>query len=167
MVDIHTYNPDSNEWQRMMVDEDGDSDNTTGGTPNLLENVYPSPDGQTLWTPVTHANILRGSFLNGIPLSHETTLRGVLRTVEWSTQEDSITNRKQFDEKGRASAVATSAYGDVIYVLHPGVASISVLDGFSRQILGSLPDLGIHPTDLLQASNTLYVIVGSRGKLSH
>ena len=156
---ISTYNPSLNEWRDIYLplDEAGDSDNTTGGTPNLLENVYPSRDGQTLWTPVTHANVLRGGFLNGESLSHETSLRGVLRTVDWETQEDSETHRKQFDEKGRASAVATSSYGDVVYVLHPGVASVSILDGFSRQILGSLSDLGIHPTDILQESDDLYV----------
>ena len=42
------------------LDTFGDSDNTTGGVPNLLEHVMPTIDGRTLFIPMLHANVLRG-----------------------------------------------------------------------------------------------------------
>ena len=156
---IHTWNPQSNLASAIALEIDtyGDSDNTTGGIPNLLEHVYPSPDGLRLYTPYSHANILRGMFLSEEELTHETSLRGILGHVDWTEQTETADSRKHFDEKGRASAVACSEFGDVLYVLHPGVAQISVVDRFSHQILNSVSDLGIHPTDIQRRDNTLYV----------
>ena len=89
-----------------------------GGIPNLLENVYPSPDGLRLYTPYSHANILRGMYLSEEELTHETSLRAILGHVDWTTQTEDAETRKHFDEKGRTSAVAFSEFGDLLYVLH-------------------------------------------------
>lgn len=77
----------------------GDSDNTTGGVPNLLETVYPSPDGSRIYTPYSHANIVRGDYLSGQSLTHETSLRGILGYLDWTTQSETVDTRKHFDEK--------------------------------------------------------------------
>ena len=156
---IHTWNPSTDTLSSIVLNIDtyGDSDNTTGGIPNLLENVYPSPDGLRLYTPYSHANILRGMHLSEEELTHETSLRAILGHVDWATQTEDTETRKHFDEKGRASAVAFSEFGDVLYILHPGVAQISVVDRFSHQMLTSISDLGIHPTDILCHEDTLYV----------
>lgn len=156
---IHTWNPLTDTLSSIVlgIDTYGDSDNTTGGIPNLLENVYPSPDGLRLYTPYSHANILRGMYLSEEELTHETSLRAILGHVDWTTQTEDAETRKHFDEKGRTSAVAFSEFGDLLYVLHPGVAQISVVDRFSHQILNSVADLGIQPTDVQRHGDTLYV----------
>ena len=156
---IHTWNPEVGVASSIELDVDTyeDSDNTTGGIPNLLEQVYPSPDGLRLYTPYSHANILRGMYLSGEELTHETSLRGILGHIDWDTQVETVDSRKHFDEKGRASAVAFSEFGDVLYILHPGVAQISVVDRFSHQILNSVSDIGIQPTDIQRHDDTLYV----------
>ena len=77
--------------------------------PQPAGNVYPSPDGLRLYTPYSHANILRGMYLEE-ELTHETSLRAILGHVDWTTQTEDAETRKHFDEKGRASAVAFSEF---------------------------------------------------------
>ena len=96
-------------------------------------------------------------YLSEEELTHETSLRAILGHVDWTTQTEDAETRKHFDEKGRTSAVAFSEFGDLLYVLHPGVAQISVVDRFSHQILNSVADLGIQPTDVQRHGDTLYV----------
>lgn len=157
--EIHTLDPTTGNLSTipLSLDTMGDSDNTTGGVPNLLETVYPSPDGSRIYTPYSHANIVRGDYLSGQSLTHETSLRGILGYLDWTTQSETVDTRKHFDEKGRATALAFSPFGDLIYLLHSGVATISVIDAFSHQILGSIPNVGLSPTDILQHQDTLYV----------
>ncbi len=156
---VHTYFPADDTFNTLYLNIDtfGDSDNTTGGMPNLLETVYPSPDGTQVYTPYSHANILRGAYLSNQELTHETSLRGILGRIDWTTQSETPAQRKHFDEKGRATAMVFSPMGDVLYVLHSGVASLSVIDAFSHQLMGSVDGLGISPTDILQFNDALYV----------
>jgi len=156
---IHTWHPETEILESHLLDMDpfGDSDNTTGGIPNLLESVYPSPDGQRVYTPYLHANIVRGQYLSQQNLTHETSLRGILGYIDWPSQSETIENRKHFDEKGRASAMEFSPFGDVLYVVHPGVAQLSVVDAFSHQIVGSISDLGLNPTDIQRVDDRLYI----------
>ena len=83
------------------IDTYGDSDNTTGGIPNLLENVYSSPDGLRLYTPYSHANILRGMYLSEEELTHETSCAPSWDTWTGPHRTEDTETRKHFDEKGR------------------------------------------------------------------
>lgn len=143
----------------LALDEQGDSDTTTGGVPNLIEEIAPSPDGSRLYLPMLHANVLRGLWRSGEALDFETTVRGVLATADAETGAASVTDRKQFDERGRASAVAFSPQGERVYVLHPGAGAITVLSTSTGQISGSILDIGTFPTGLVTAEDgaTLYV----------
>lgn len=143
------------------LDGGGDSDTTTGGLPNLLEQVVPSPDGRSLYLPFAHSNSLRGSYLSGQPLTHDSTVRAVLGTMDAETGEETPAGRKQFDERGRANAVAPSPLGERLYVLHTGTRTISVLDTWSGDMAGSILDVGYAPTGLALSpdGDTLYVQV--------
>lgn len=158
-AELHTWHPETNIVDTIVLEMDpfGDSDNTTGGIPNLLNSVYPSPDGQRIYTPYLHANIVRGQYLSQQNLTHETSLRGILGHIDWTTQSESVDSRKHFDEKGRASGMEYSTFGDVLYVLHPGVAQLSVIDAFSHQIVGSVSNLGLNPTDIQRVDEHLYI----------
>ena len=141
------------------IDTAGDSDNTTGGVPNLLENIYPTLDESELFTPFLHSNIMRGLFRNGLPITHQTSLRAMLSTLSIDASQDEPSKRKHFDERGRSSAVAWSSLGDVGYILHPSTAQISVIDRFTLQTVGSIGPLGNMPTDIIRYDNSLFVYV--------
>ena len=140
------------------LDRGGDSDTTTGGVPNLLEQVVPSPDGGALHLPFAHANLLRGSWRTGQPLTHDSTVRAVVATLDAETGEEAG-GRKQLDERGRANALAPSPRGERLYVLHTGTRSVTVLDTATGDLAGSLLDVGRAPTGLVASPDgaTLYV----------
>ncbi|MCB9795631.1 MAG: PKD domain-containing protein [Alphaproteobacteria bacterium] len=141
----------------LAVDTRPDSDTTTGGVPNLIEQLLPSPDGSRLYIPAVQHNLRRGTVLNGEDLSHETAMVAVLITLDATTGEE--LSRKQLDDKGRAIAVAASPLGDTLYLLHPGTATVTALDAWSGGVVGSLRDVGIGARGLSVSADgaTLYV----------
>ena len=140
------------------LDREGDSDTTTGGVPNLLEQVVPSPSGSALYLPFSHANLLRGSWVSGETLDHDKTVRAVLATVDPRTGAET-TRRKQFDERGRANAVVPSPLGERLYIVHTGTRSITALDTATGDLAGSILDVGHAPTGAALAPDgeTLFV----------
>ncbi|MBM74326.1 MAG: hypothetical protein CMK59_02900 [Proteobacteria bacterium] len=150
---IYFWSPHTLETHTTFIDFDfgGDSDNTTGGIPNLLEHAIPSPDGKTIYLPFSHANILRGSYNNDQALTFESTLRGVLATLKQDEHGNwtEVAPRKQLDERGRSLTLAPNHYGDRLYLLHPGAEQISILDGINLQIRGSILDSGTTPMALI------------------
>jgi hypothetical protein len=143
----------------MEIDTNGDSDNTTGGAPNLLEQVVPSPDGRTLFVPMLHANTLRGTYRSGSPLTFESTLRGMLASIEMNEGVEHPEKRKHFDERGRSSAVVFSPLGEKLYVLHPSAGHVSLLDRHDLEIIGSILNVGVGSLGMAVSSDgsILYV----------
>lgn len=140
--EVYHISPEGVHTHMLAIDTSGDSDNTTGGLPNLLSSIILSPDGTQFSIPMLHANILRGSYYSQEALKHDNTVRAMLATLTPDLQE-SVENRKHFDEKGRSSALAYSPYGDRMYVLHPGVQNASVLNAYTGQLLGTIHDTGM------------------------
>ncbi|MED5373137.1 MAG: PKD domain-containing protein [Myxococcota bacterium] len=138
------------------LDDEPDSDTTTGGVPNLIEQLCPSPDGDWVYVPALHSNSRRGPYLSGESLTHETAVVAVLGMVDLGAGEDTE-RRKQFDDKGRSIAAASSWDGNLLYVLHPGTQSVSVLDVWSGNQAGSIQDIGRGARDLWVAGERLYV----------
>lgn len=158
---LSVLDPATGAVEAVILDPDtgGDSDTTTGGLPNLLEQVVPSPAGHAWYLPGLHANVLRGEHRSGEALTFETSLRAVLLTVDAEALSESPAGRKQFDERGRASALVPSPRGELLYVLHPGTGTVSVLDAVTGDLAGSLLDVGTFPTGLALSEDgaTLYV----------
>jgi hypothetical protein len=154
---------DGNEVQNIQLhtDQSGDSDNTTGGIPNLLDIAIPTPDGKEILVPMLHSNTIRGLYQNGLEQNHETSLRAILARFSLEEPEEHHTDRKQFDERGRASAIALSPLGDYTYVLHPSTGTITILDTFNQQTVGSILNIGNMPTGLVLDSSgeKLYIFV--------
>ncbi|MCB9758455.1 MAG: PKD domain-containing protein [Alphaproteobacteria bacterium] len=146
---------DGQTWT-LAVDTRPDSDTTTGGVPNLIEQVVPAPDGQRFWVPATQHNLRRGSYLSGEALSHETAMVAVLVTLDPSGAELA---RKQFDDRGRSIAAVPSPEGGLLYVLHPGTGTVSVLDTWTGNQAGSIADVGVGANGLVLSADgdTLYV----------
>ncbi|MEC7242195.1 MAG: PKD domain-containing protein [Myxococcota bacterium] len=141
----------------LALDTTADSDTTSGGVPTQLDGLSMSPDGGSLYVPAHQANVRRGDYLSGQPLTFETTVRAVLRVIEDGRETDRVA--KLFDEKGHANFALPSLLGDLIYVLHPGTQTVSVLDAYSGVNAGSILEVGHTPTALGLSPNgeTLYV----------
>lgn len=142
---------------RLTIDPGPDSDTTNGGVPNLIETLLPSPDGGRVYVPAVQHNLLRGLVLNGLDPTQETTMRAVLVTVSEGTED--LHTRKQFDQRGRAIAAVSSPEGNTLFVLHPDVGAVSVIDAYSGDIVGSIAAVGHAPTGLVMSPDgaTLYV----------
>jgi DNA-binding beta-propeller fold protein YncE len=141
------------------VDERGDSDTTTGGVPNLIEQVVPTPDGLDLVLPMAHSNDLRGAWLTGEDLLHDVTVRAVVSLLDPDAAQDDVAARKQLDDRGRANAVVPSPYGDKLYLVHTGTRTVSILDRWTQNVVGSIWDVGAAPTAAVVSPDggTLYV----------
>lgn len=141
----------------LALDTDPDSDTTSGGVPTLLDSLSISPDGGTLYIPGHQANIRRGLFQNGQALNFETTIRAVLRVVENGVENPQLA--KLFDERGHANVAIPSPLGNLVFVLHPGSQTLSILDAYSGAAAGSILNVGHTPSGLAFSpdGSTLYV----------
>ena len=154
--EIYHISTNGVETHTLSIDTSGDSDNTTGGLPNLLSSVTLSPDGTQFSVPMLHANILRGTYRSEEPLKHDNTIRAMLAILT-PNLEESVDDRKHFDEKGRSSAVTYSPYGDRVYILHPGVQNASVLNAYTGQFLGTIHDTGMGSEGLAVSEHIIAV----------
>jgi len=122
----------------LAVDPGPDSDTTTRGVPNYV-GLVPSPDGRTVALPSLQANILRGEFRDGLPLTFETTARAVLSQASIDGEEGP---RKVFDNRDFAADVAFSPRGDWIYTAMLGMEAVDVLDAYTSETAGSFQAIG-------------------------
>ncbi|MAA80044.1 MAG: hypothetical protein CL916_12385 [Deltaproteobacteria bacterium] len=154
--EVYHLSPDGVTPHILEIDTAGDSDNTTGGIPNLLSSVTLSPDGTQFVIPMLHANILRGTYRSEEALKHDNTVRAMLATLTSDVQER-VETRKHFDEKGRSSAAAFSPFGDRIYIVHPGVQNTSVLNAYTGQFLGTIHDTGVGSQGIAISENLIVI----------
>jgi DNA-binding beta-propeller fold protein YncE len=122
----------------LALDPGPDSDTTTRGVPNYV-GLVPSPDGRSVFFPSLQANILRGEWRDGLPLTDETTARAVLSVASIGGTEGV---RKVFDNRDFASDVAFSPRGDWVYVAMLGMEAVDVLDAYTLEAAGSFLNLG-------------------------
>lgn len=142
------------------LDHRPDSDTTNRGVPNLLAAMVPSPDGGHLYVPALQANVLRGLHRDGQVLTFETAMRAIVMDIPLDTGIEDPDERKLIDDRGRAGFVLPSPLGERLYVAHPGFQSVSILDAYTRELMGSLLDVGHTPTALSVSPDgaTLYVL---------
>lgn len=159
--EIWVFGADSPHLIQLQDDTRPDSDTTTGGVPNLFEQLLFSPDGGWLFAPGVQANHKRGLYKSGEAMNQETTIVAVVTMAEVAGAEhagaEDFERRRQFDDRGRAIAAVTSTTGNMLYVLHPGTQTVSVVDVWSGNQAGSILQVGAGPRDLWLEGNTLYV----------
>ena len=147
------------EWaeQTLAVDPGPDSDTTTRGVPTYLQRVLVSPDGRTAWFPSLQANVLRGEYRDGLPLTHETTARAVLSQASLVEPVGAEGARKVFDDRDMAVDVAFSPRGDWLYVAMLGMEAVDVLDAYTLEAAGSFQGLGHGVDGVLVRDGVLWV----------
>lgn len=88
-----------------------DSDTNARGIPNLLGAIGVSPDGGRLAVGGLQANLARGAWRDGQPLTFETTARATLRLISLETGEEVASAATGFDDQDAVSALGTWAIG--------------------------------------------------------
>ena len=135
------------------------SDTEVGGVPSYLDAIVLSPTGREAALPSLQANIGQGLFRNGERLTHETTLRAVVSFLDPRTGTEAVELRKQFDNRGLASAATYSARGDYLFLAMRGARAVERLDRLDGTPAGSIIDVGFAPDGLALSADdaTLFV----------
>lgn len=133
-----------------------DSDTVMGGIPNLIEALVVSPDGGMLYAGGLQANVGRGLYLRGEPLTFESTVRAALVPLALPAAVEDLARRKQLDNHDRVSAAAFGPWGNYLYLAHPGTGAIQVVDRYTLDLAGSLPDAGEGLIALAWEEDVLY-----------
>jgi len=138
-----------------------DSDTGARGVPTYLQRVAVRPDGRVAALAGTQANVERGLWRDGQPLTHETSVRATIRQVALHPDEAPRGDElalKHFDDRGLASAVAFDARGEWMFVAMHGMETVDVVNPYTRELAGSFPNVGHGPQGLAVApSGVLWV----------
>ncbi len=147
------------ETRRLAFDPQVASDTEIGGVPSYLDQVLVAPDGREIALPSLQANIGQGLFRDGTPLRFDTTVRAVVSFLDGASLEERFDERKQFDERGFASAAVYSRHGDYLYVAGLGSRSVDRLDRYDGTPSGSIGDVGYAPAGLALSDDDRFLFV--------
>ena len=174
-VTRHRSPEDAGEWlswaeegalyHRLEYEPGPDSDTTTRGVPTYLQTLALSPDGRRAAVPGLIANNARGLDRDGLPLTHETTVRAFVDLLDVDPDSETFgraLDRLVFDDRGLASAAAFSPRGDFLFVAMLGVESVEVLDAYTLQRVGAFGSVCRGPDGLWAApeEDVLWVSCG-------
>lgn len=122
-----------------------DSDTSSRGVPSVLRALAVRPDARIAVTAGVRANLDRGPTLDGLPLTHETTVRADLRPLALHPDEG-IPGEPlpipRIDDRDAWSALHFDPRGDWLYAASPGLGLIDVRDGVTLQHAGTFFDAG-------------------------
>ena len=117
-----------------------DSDTDARGLPDLLGALALRPDGAQLIVGGRKANMARGLWRDGLPLTSETASRAMLRGLDPLTGEQQ--SRALFDNRDRVGAIAWTPRGDRLLVAHIGAQVIDILDPVRSARIGGWQGVG-------------------------
>ena len=143
----------------LAFDPQSASDTEVGGVPSYLGALAVSPTGDEAVLPGVQVNIGQGLFLKNDPLEADTTMRAVLAYLDPVTGAEWYGRRKQFDNRGMASAAVHSRFGDYIYVSTRGPRTVERIDQFSGDVSGNIFDAGLAPQGLALSADDRYLFV--------
>ncbi|MCA9711554.1 MAG: hypothetical protein KDK70_37305, partial [Myxococcales bacterium] len=140
------------------------SDTESGGVPSYLDQVLVSPIGDQAAVPSLQANLAQGEFLDGDPLTFETTVRGVASFLDvpgpgGEVMLEDFERRKHFDNRGLMSAGVHSSRGDYLFVAARGSRAVERVDTFTGASAGTLLDVGYAPAGLVLSADDRYLFV--------
>lgn len=143
----------------LAVDPQLSDDTEIGGVPSYLDQLAVSPTGLDLAIPSLQANIGGGLFRDGHRLTFETTLRAVVSWVDLPSGAEQFDRRKQFDNRGLASAAVYSSHGDYLFVATRGGRSVERLDTLTGVQSGSILFVGYAPDGLALSPDDRHLLV--------
>lgn len=150
---LATLDPATGIVERQVLERDPgpDSDTDSRGVPNLLATVWPTADGQALYLGGLKSNTARGVYLEGRPLTHDTTVRALARELGRGSP-------LRFDDRDRITALAGTPDGLRVFTLSAGTDAVDVFERDTGVRLGSVLDVGIGGSGLQLVGDTLWVL---------
>ncbi len=143
----------------LAVDPGPDAEDSGRGVPNYLTTVAISPDGTAAWVPSKKDNVERGLVRDGLDLTFESTVRSIASRVDLATAGEDAAARVDFNDRGLASAVAFSRFGNYVFVATQGTHTVEIVDAYTGDHFGSIATEGLAPQGLAVSEDggTLYV----------
>jgi len=138
------------------------SDTASGGVPSYLDQVLVSPIGDVAAVPTLQANLAQGQYLDGNPLTFETTVRGVVSYLDLSgagAPLEDFPRRRHFDDRGFLSAGAHSSRGDYLFLAARGSRAVERVDTFNGGQAGALLDVGYAPAGVVLSADDRLLFV--------
>jgi len=143
----------------LAFDPQAASDTEVGGVPSYLGPVVVAPTGDEAVVPGLQANVGQGLYLNGEPLAADLTMRAVVAYLDPQTGGEWFERRKQFDNRGMASAAVHSRFGDYLYVATRGPRTVERVDVFSGDVAGNTFDAGYAPQGLALSEDDRFLFI--------
>jgi DNA-binding beta-propeller fold protein YncE len=146
---------------RLEVQRGLDSDTDNDGVPSFLSQVVFSPDGAHALIPALKANVIAGLSRTGLPLTSQTTSRGILVELALGAVGEPAFEvaRFPFDDLDAGSAVVYSPEGARTYTTLRGAGAVVANDPFSYDMVGSISDAGIAPEGLVLSPEGRFLFV--------
>ncbi|MEA2700190.1 MAG: hypothetical protein QOI66_4461 [Myxococcales bacterium] len=132
-----------------------------GGIPTYLGQIAVSPTGREAVVPSLMANFGQGSFLAGVPLTFDSTVRAALSRIDLVKKQELFPGRIQFPGAGLAVAAAFSSRGDYAYVVMPGNRLVARVDLLTGVTAGSFVDAGLAPDGALVTADDRFLLVNA------
>ncbi len=105
-----------------------DAENRGRGVPNYLMQIAISPDGREAWVPAKKDNIARGLARDGLPLTHDNTVRSILLDVNLLTNAEDGASRLDVDNHSLLGGICYSPRGDLLFACFLGNNEIMAID---------------------------------------
>jgi DNA-binding beta-propeller fold protein YncE/cytochrome c peroxidase len=135
-----------------------DTDQAGRGLPNYVFSVGLSPDGRTAWVPAKKDNIYRGLFRDGKTLNQDNTTRTMVSIIDLAQGAEDLNLRIDFCNRGFATHVEFSPWGDYAFASVNGDNMVEIRDGYTGDFVSDLRDAGLAPTGMaLGPKNRLFV----------
>ncbi len=134
-----------------------DAEDGSRGIPNYLSSIAISPDGGMAWIPSKKDNTNRGLTRDGLPLSHDTSVRTIVSQIDLDLNREALDARIDLNNQDMAFAAEFSRLGDLVFIAVQGGNIINVIDAYSGQQIAGLKT-GMAPQGLaLSADGWLFV----------
>lgn len=112
--------------------ERADTSVSSRGIPNYLGPAVISPDGLSAWVASKQDNIKRGQLRDGLPLTHDMTVRSIASRINLATLAEDLPSRVDFDNAGIASTAAFDPKGIYLFIALEGSREIAVTDAWGH-----------------------------------
>ena len=134
----------------LALDESPDSETSGGGVLNYLAAVVISPDGKEALVPCEKDNTGRGPVRNGLPLTHENSLRTAMAHIDLRNDTEDPLRRDDFDNASLASAAVYSPLGDFFFTALQGSNAVHAMDPYNHgAVLERNKQVGAAPRGLV------------------
>ncbi len=143
----------------LALDPGPDTEGSGRGLPNYLSSLTISPDGRRIWVPSKKDNTKRGLYLDGQPLTFESTVRTIVSQIDLVRNREDLSSRIDLNDRDLAFAVELSPLGDYAFSALSGSNAVDVRDAYTEALVAGIEGTGLAPQGLVMTSDgaTLFV----------